>query len=225
MKAHILVAGNIGAGKSTLVQTLAEQFGWTPLFEPAAVNPYLADFYADMRRWSFHSQIFFLTHRLRIHQEAVRHPGIVIQDRSIYEDAEIFVETLYHQGHMSARDYKTYRALYETLQELIPPPDLVVYLRASVPTLLARIARRGRAYERNISPLYLEELNLRYEAWIQRFHLCPVMIIPADEVDFVTHPQWLEQIHTHLLHTLKVAPAEPVIMPVAPILPGGGDIP
>ncbi len=222
MQAHILVAGNIGAGKSTLVRALAQRFGWTPLFEPAAVNPYLKDFYKDMRRWSFHSQIFFLTHRLRIHQEAAHHPGIVIQDRSLYEDAEIFAETLYRQGHMSPRDYQTYRSLYEAVRALVRPPDLVVYLRASVSTLLARIAQRGREYERNISPAYLQELNTRYEAWIRDFHLCPVLIIPADEVDFVAHPQWLERIHMHLLRTLQVAPTEPFVMPVAPTPPGGG---
>lgn len=215
-KAHILVAGNIGVGKSTLVQALAEKYGWTPLPEPAALNPYLEDFYQDMCRWSFHSQVFFLTHRLRLHQQAQNLPSIVVQDRSLYEDAEIFVETLYRQGHMSERDYRTYRALYETVRALIPPPDAVVYLRASVPTLLQRIARRGRAYEQDISPAYLYQLNQRYEAWIRSFRQAPVLIIPADQVDFVAQPGWLERIHQHLWRVLRLAPTEPWLLPVTP---------
>ncbi len=214
--AHILVAGNIGVGKSTLVQALAQRYGWTPLLEPAALNPYLEDFYRDMRRWSFHSQVFFLTHRLRLHQRAQTLPGVVVQDRSLYEDAEIFAETLYRQGHMTDRDYRTYRALYETVRDLIPPPDVVVYLRASVPTLLQRIARRGRAYERQIAPAYLDQLNRRYEAWIRAFRRAPVLIIPADQVDFVEEPRWLERIHQHLLRVLDRAPEEPWLMPVTP---------
>ncbi len=202
-KAHILVAGNIGAGKSTLVEALARRFGWHPLFEPAAVNPYLDDFYRDMRTWSFHSQVFFLTHRLRLHRQAARHPGVVVQDRSLYEDAEIFAETLYRQGHMEARDYRTYRDLYETVRDMLRPPDAVIYLQASVPTLLQRIARRGRAFEQDIAPAYLEELNRRYEAWIADLDFCPVLVVPADRVDFVAEPGWLEHIARHLLALLQ----------------------
>lgn len=193
-RVHILVAGNIGAGKSTLVEALARRFGWHPLFEPAAINPYLDDFYRDMRAWAFHSQVFFLTHRLCLHRQAEGLSGVVIQDRSLYEDAEIFVETLYLQGHMNERDYRTYRDLYETIRDLLRPPDAVIYLRASVETLLARIAQRGRENEREISPAYLEALNRRYEAWMQGWDLSPVLVVPADHVDFVAEPAWLETI-------------------------------
>ena len=194
MKKFVAVAGNIGVGKSTLVEMLCVRMGWEPFYEPVAENPYLADFYKDMDAWSFHSQIFFLTHRLRIHYDLAQHPSSVVQDRSVYEDAEIFAQNLYLQGHIEYRDYKTYRELYETTMQLLPPPDLVVYLRASVPTLLNRIAYRGRDYERTISADYLEGLNNLYETWIDNFTLCPVLAVPADDLDFVTHPGHLRLI-------------------------------
>lgn len=187
MKKFVAVAGNIGVGKSTLVEGLCGQLGWEPFYEPVTENPYLADFYDDMATWSFHSQIFFLTHRLRAHHQIAQHPGSVIQDRSVYEDAEIFAQNLYLQGHIHERDYQTYRELYETVMEFLPPPDLVIYLRASVETLLDRISHRGRDYERSISSDYLKSLNLLYENWIQRFTLCPVLAVPADYLDYVAH--------------------------------------
>ncbi len=187
MKKFIAVAGNIGVGKSTLVQKLCAKLNWDPFYEPVAENPYLADFYADMPSWSFHSQIFFLTHRLRSHHQLAKHPASVVQDRSVYEDAEIFAKNLYQQGHIRQRDYQTYRELYETVIEFLPPPDLVIYLRATVPTLLTRISRRGRAYERTISPEYLSGLNVLYENWISGFSLCPVLTVPADDLDYVAH--------------------------------------
>jgi deoxyadenosine/deoxycytidine kinase len=141
-----------------------------------------------MDAWSFHSQVFFLTHRLRAHFTLAQHPSSVVQDRSVYEDAEIFAQNLYLQGHIQHRDYKTYRELYETTMQFLPPPDLVVYLRASVPTLLSRISSRGRSYERTISPDYLDGLNNLYEQWIDNFTLCPVLAVPADDLDFVSHP-------------------------------------
>jgi len=147
-----------------------------------------------MQTWSFHSQIFFLTHRLRIHQDLVRTPGSVMQDRSIYEDAEVFAQNLFLQGNLSERDYTTYRSLYRTLAEYLPPPDLVIYLRASVPTLLNRIALRNRDYERSIAPEYLGRLNELYETWIQHFTLCPVLTVPADDLDYVAHSRHLELI-------------------------------
>ncbi|MBP9041739.1 MAG: deoxynucleoside kinase, partial [Anaerolineaceae bacterium] len=165
-------------------------------YEPVTENPYLADFYKDMHTWSFHSQIFFLTHRLRIHQQIVRAPGSVIQDRSIYEDAEVFAYNLFLQGNLSERDYATYRALYRTLIEYLPPPDLMIYLRASVPTLLNRIELRNRDYERSIAPEYLERLNQLYENWIHHFTLCPVLTVPADDLDYVAHPRHLNLIIT-----------------------------
>lgn len=194
MKKFVAVAGNIGVGKSTLVDMLCEKLGWQPFFEPAAENPYLADFYKDMRRWSFHSQIFFLTHRLRMHHRLLNHPTSVIQDRTVYEDAEVFAQNLYLQGHMSERDYRTYRDLYMTMSIFLPPPDLVVYLRASVPTLLERIHQRGRDYERDISPEYLQQLNQLYERWILHFNLCPVLTVPADDLDYVAHRGHLDLI-------------------------------
>jgi len=194
MKKFVAVAGNIGVGKSTLVRMLSAKLDWEPFYEPVAENPYLSDFYRDMNSWSFHSQVFFLTHRLKAHYELARHPSSVVQDRSVYEDAEIFAQNLYLQGHIPFRDYQTYRQLYETTMRFLPPPDLVVYLRASVPTLLNRISNRGRTYERTISADYLQGLNNLYETWIDNFTLCPVLAVPADDLDYVSHPGHLRLI-------------------------------
>ena len=187
MKKFVAVAGNIGVGKSTLVEGLCKELGWEPFYEPVTENPYLADFYKNMAAWSFHSQVFFLTHRLRAHHQIAKHPTSVIQDRSVYEDAEIFAQNLYLQGNIHERDYQTYKELYETVMDILPPPDLVIYLRASVSTLLERISHRGRDYERSISSDYLNSLNLLYENWIARFTLCPVLTVPADDLDYVAH--------------------------------------
>jgi deoxyadenosine/deoxycytidine kinase len=194
MKKFVAVAGNIGVGKSTLVSMLCNRLGWEPFFEPVAENPYLADFYQDMSAWAFHSQIFFLTHRLRAHRQLVDHPTSVIQDRSVYEDAEVFAHNLYRQGLIDERDYQTYRELYQVLTEFLPPPDLVVYLRASVPTLINRITHRGRDYEQRINPDYLSQLNRLYEDWIHNFSLCPVLTVPADDLDYVAHSSHLDLI-------------------------------
>jgi deoxyadenosine/deoxycytidine kinase len=187
MKKFIAVAGNIGVGKSTLVEMLCEKLGWTPFFEPVAQNPYLSDFYKDMQAWAFQSQIFFLTHRLRAHHQLAQYPTSVIQDRSVYEDAEIFAHNLFLQGHIRPRDYQTYRELYLTLVEFLPHPDLVIYLRASVNTLTQRINRRGRDYERTIPTDYLASLNNLYETWIYNYTLSPVLTVPADAIDYVAH--------------------------------------
>lgn len=189
MKKFIAVAGNIGVGKSTLVHLLCEKMGWEPFYEPVTENPYIADFYKDMNAWSFHSQVFFLTHRLRIHQRILSFPGSVIQDRSIYEDAEVFAHNLYLQGNLNERDYETYRALYLTVADFIPPPDLVIYLRAASNTLQRRINLRDRDYERKIPTEYLDQLNQLYEQWINNFTLCPVLTVPADDLDYVAHPR------------------------------------
>ncbi len=192
MKKFIAVAGNIGVGKSTLVRLLCERLGWEPFFEPVTENPYLADFYQDMRTWGFHSQIFFLSHRLRIHQQLVRYAGPVIQDRSIYEDAEVFAQNLHLQGYLSDRDYHTYRTLYLAMADTLPPPDLVIYLRASSNTLLKRITQRNRDYERSITADYLDQLNRLYEEWINNFTYCPVLTVPADDLDYVAHSKHLD---------------------------------
>ena len=187
MKKFVAVAGNIGVGKSTLVGMLCKRLDWKPFYEPVSENPYLADFYANMSTWAFHSQVFFLTRRLRAHYELAQQPGSVIQDRSVYEDAEIFAQNLFLQGDLQDRDYQTYRELYETAVQLLPPPDLMIYLRASVPRLMERISHRGRDYERTISPEYLQSLNDLYETWISNLVLCPVLTIPADDLDYVAH--------------------------------------
>lgn len=192
MKKFVAVAGNIGVGKSTLVTMLCHRMGWQPFFEPVTENPYLSDFYRDMKAWSFHSQIFFLTRRLRSHRQLIEHPTSVIQDRSVYEDAEVFACNLYRQGLIDERDYRSYRELYEVLIEFLPPPDLVVYLRASVDTLQERIHSRGREYEKQITPEYLAQVNELYDQWIGRFSLCPVLTVPADSLDYVANPRHLD---------------------------------
>jgi len=190
----IAVAGNIGVGKSTLVKLLCDQLNWTPFYEPVTENPYLADFYEDMQAWGFHSQVYFLMRRLRIHRKLMNQSGSVIQDRSVYEDAEIFAHNLFLQDAINERDYETYWELYQVLVEFLPPPDLVIYLRASVPTLLDRIAKRDRDYERTISAEYLADLNDRYESWVEHFDLCPILIVPSDNLDYVAKSQHLDLI-------------------------------
>lgn len=193
-KHFIAVAGNIGVGKSTLVGLLSDRLSWSPFYEPVGENPYLADFYADMTAWAFQSQIFFLTRRLLAHRALVDHPSSAIQDRSVYEDAEVFAYNLFMQGNMAERDYRTYRDLYLVLTQFLPPPDLVVYLRASVETLQERIAQRGRDYERQIEPEYLHQLNELYQSWIDTFTLCPVLTVPSDDLDYVAHDSHLNLI-------------------------------
>ena len=194
MKKTIIVAGNIGVGKSTLVSMLGERLGWQPFYESVAENPYLADFYADMPGWAFHSQVFFLTERLSLQRRLIDHPASVIQDRSMYEDAEIFARNLYLQGLMNERDYLTYQSLYHALTAFLPAPDLVIYLRAQAGTLRRRILQRGREYERDIRADYLEQLNDLYRAWIDAFTGCPVLTVPADDLDFVNRPGHFELI-------------------------------
>lgn len=202
MKKFVAVAGNIGVGKSTLVTMLCDRLGWEPFYEPVAENPYLADFYADMSTWAFHSQIFFLAHRLRAHHQLALRPTSVIQDRSVYEDAEVFARNLFLQGYIQPRDYQTYRELYETVMAFLPPPDLVIYLRASVSTLVSRISLRGREYERAISAEYLHSLNRLYEEWINNFTLCPVLTVPADDLNYVAHPGHLNLIAAKMMEKL-----------------------
>lgn len=185
----IAIAGNMGVGKSTLTRLLAKDLSWTPFYEAVDDNPYLADFYKDMRQWSFHSQIFFLSRRLRYQRDIANYPESVVQDRSIYEDAEIFARNLYQRKNMTQRDYQVYRDLYEEFIQFLPRPDLIIYLKASLPTLIERIHRRGRDFEQDVSPLYLQQLNELYTAWIEDFTLCPILTVPADHLDFVRFPQ------------------------------------
>lgn len=184
-KYFVAIAGNMGVGKSTLTRLLANYWGWTPFYEAVDDNPYLPDFYKDMKLWSFHSQIFFLTRRIKTHRAIVAYPNMAVQDRSIYEDAEVFARNLHQRGNMSNRDYQLYRDLYEEIIHSLPKPDLMVYLKASVPTLIERIHRRGRDFEQDVSPLYLQQLNELYNAWIEDFTLCPILTIEADRLDFV----------------------------------------
>jgi deoxyadenosine/deoxycytidine kinase len=202
MKKFIAVAGNIGVGKSTLTALLTEGLGWEPFYEAVDDNPYLADFYRDMRLWSFHSQVFFLSRRLRHHRQLLDRPGTVVQDRTVYEDAEIFAENLYRQGNMSERDYHTYRELYEAMGLFLPPPDLIVYLRASVPILQKRIRMRGRDFEQEVSAEYLGQLNQLYEEWIDGFSLCPVLTVPSDNLDFVKYNSHMELIAAKIVEKL-----------------------
>lgn len=203
MKRFVAIAGNIGVGKSTLSALLSERLNWAPFLEAVDDNPYLADFYQDMRRWSFHSQIYFLSRRLRHHWQLLQHTNSVIQDRTVYEDAEIFARNLYRQGLMDERDYGSYWELYRVVTTVLPPPDLVVYLRASVSTCQERIRRRGRSYEKDIQASYLEQLNGLYEEWIDGFVLCPVLSVPSDDLDFVVNPAHLELITDKILEKLQ----------------------
>lgn len=191
-KRLVLVAGNIGSGKTSLTQRLGERLGWHTAYESVVDNPYLPDFYADMRVWSFHLQIFFLGHRARQHVQMMADPRPAIIDRSIYEDAYIFARALHHMGNLSERDYMAYRQLFDLVVENLPPPSLLIYLSAPVETLIQRIQQRGREIERSIDPDYLALLDSFYEEWIRAFNICPVLTIRSDDLDFVNRSQHLD---------------------------------
>lgn len=191
---YVSIAGNIGVGKSTLVGILADAFGWQPYYEVVADHPYLDDYYRDQERWGFHSQIWFLSQRFEQQQEIADTPISVVQDRSMYEDYEVFVKGLLEQGILSHRDFRTYRRLYQALTHSVAAPTLMIYLRAAVPTLLERIDNRARSAERQIPPQYLEQLNRRYEDWLRRFDVCPVLAIDTDELDLVHQPEHRQQV-------------------------------
>lgn len=190
----VAIAGNIGVGKSSLTGLLAQEMGWEPFVEPHADNPYLGDFYADMKRWSFHSQVYFLSRRLQHHRQLINYPGSVVQDRTIYEDAEIFAANLCRQGQMSQRDFATYCDLYDGICAFLPPPDLVIYLQASVGVLAERISQRGRTYEQQISIEYLSQLNALYDEWASNWSKCPMMVVETDGLDFVHKSGDLESV-------------------------------
>lgn len=181
----IAVAGNIGAGKTSLVRYLATEYGFQPVYEPFADNPYLDDFYVDMKAWSFHSQVWFLAHKYRLHQELEGLPGTLVQDRTIYEDAEIFATYLYRSRRMSKRDFATYQEMYRSMQRSLRPPDLLIYLRAPVRTIRKRIRQRGRPSEQDIPTSYLRKLNELYDEWLARWTASPVLVWQTNELDYL----------------------------------------
>jgi deoxyadenosine/deoxycytidine kinase len=191
-KRMIVLAGNIGAGKTSLTERLGARLGWHAAFESVADNPYLPDFYADMRCWSFHLQVFFLGHRARQYLELQNAPQSAILDRSIYEDAYIFARALHHLGNLNERDYLSYRNVFELIVSRMPPPDLLIYLRAPVPVLVERIRRRGRQIETGISAEYLSLLETFYDDWLRSFDACPVLTIRTDDLDFVHETRHLD---------------------------------
>ncbi|MGD9100778.1 MAG: deoxynucleoside kinase [Anaerolineae bacterium] len=193
-KRFVLVAGNIGVGKTSLTDRLSSRLGWQAAYESVSDNPYLADFYADMPSWSFHLQVYFLGHRAEQHRRMVLSSVSAICDRSIYEDAHIFARALYQLGNMRERDYLAYRRLYQIVVQQLVAPDLLLYLEASVETLLARIRGRDRTIESGITADYLDLLNSFYAEWMGDLDLCPVLTIPADRLDFVRHPHHLDVI-------------------------------
>jgi deoxyadenosine/deoxycytidine kinase len=190
----VTVAGNIGAGKSSLTKLLGERFHWKPYYESVDDNPYLSDFYADMHRWSFHLQIYFLANRFKCHKMIVESSESVIQDRSIYEDAEIFAHNLHDIGRMENRDYENYVSLFHVMMEYLQPPDLMIYLKASVDTLMRQITRRGRSFEQGIQRDYLDQLNRLYTDWIDNYKLGPLLVIPSDNLDFVNKKEDLQYV-------------------------------
>ncbi len=186
---HVAIAGNIGAGKTTLCTQLGKHFNWDVHYESTENNPYLSDFYLDMRRWSFNLQIYFLNNRYQQILKILQGDTTVVQDRTIYEDAYIFAPNLHDMGLMSTRDFQNYFDLFKTMSSQIQPPDLLIYLRANIPTLVAHIQARGREYEGNMSLDYLKRLNERYEAWIETYKEGRLLIINADDIDFKQNPE------------------------------------
>ncbi len=185
---HIAIAGNIGSGKTTLTKMLAAHYGWTPKFESVDYNPYLADFYEDMERWSFNLQIYFLNKRFQDVVEISKHKEVIIQDRTIYEDARIFAPNLHAMGLMSTRDFENYSDLFDLMMSLVNPPDLLIYLRSSIPNLISQIQKRGRDYERSIRIDYITGLNQRYEDWIKDYK-ARLLVIDVDNIKFESSPE------------------------------------
>lgn len=192
IKRLILVAGNIGAGKTSLTERIGARLGWLTAFESVADNPYLPDFYANMRQWSFHLQVFFLGHRAQQYLDLANQPQSAILDRSIYEDAHIFARALHHMGNLNERDYFSYRRVFDLVVANLPAPDLLIYLKAPVPVLVERIRRRARAIEGGITPEYLELLDSFYDDWLDNFDVCPVLTIRTDDLDFVHETRHLD---------------------------------
>ena len=191
---HIAIAGNIGAGKTTLTKLLAKHFKWTPQYEDVVDNPYLDDFYNEMERWSFNLQVYFLNSRFRQLLEIRESKNTIIQDRTIYEDAYIFAPNLHAMGLLTNRDYNNYKSLFDLMESVVDAPDLMIYLRSSIPNLVSQIHKRGREYENSISIEYLSRLNERYEAWIHGYAKGKLLIIDVDDINFVDNPEDLGNI-------------------------------
>lgn len=190
----VVVAGNIGSGKTTLTKKLSERLGWKPHFESVQDNPYLADFYHDMSRWSFPLQVYFLNHRFNTHRQIESLPASSIQDRSIYEDANIFARSLYDQGKLDKRDYDNYRQLYESMIQFLNPPTLMIFLRRSIPKLQERIKQRGRDYEQAIPTEYLTSLNEYYDEWYANYNQGKSLIVDTDELDFLENEEHFDRL-------------------------------
>lgn len=200
---HIAVAGNIGAGKTTLTSMLSEEYKWQPHFEDVEVNPYLDDFYESMERWSFNLQIYFINSRLKQVLDIRSTGKDFIQDRTIYEDAYIFAPNLHAMGLMTNRDFNNYLSLFEMMESFVTPPDLLIYLRSSIPNLVNQINKRGREYEQSISTDYLERLNERYEAWIQSYDKGKLLILDVDELDFVDNEKDFKKVVEKVKSTIN----------------------
>jgi deoxyadenosine/deoxycytidine kinase len=185
MKRSIAIAGNMGSGKSTLVEFLSRTYGISPFYEPNEDNPYLADFYADMHRWAFHSQLYFLGNKFRLHQELDKTPGVVVLDRTIFEDAEIFATALHDMRRIDHRDWQTYWTFYQSILDAIRPPDLMIYLRCSMRTLRKRIRLRGREIEQDVPLAYLKRLDHLYENWISRYDSSEILVLETDRLDYI----------------------------------------
>jgi len=199
---YIAVAGNMGAGKSSLVKFLCDHFDLKPFFEPNDTNPFLHLFFKDMKRWAFHSQMHFLTHKFRIHRELDSYPGTVVQDRTIYEDAEIFARNLYRQGCMTREEFRTYRDLYEVMLEVINPPDLLIFLECPIDVLKKRISGRGREMEKGVPDEYLRRLERYYRRWLAKYDRSPVLVISSARKnyleDFIDRQDLLDEVARHL---------------------------
>jgi deoxyadenosine/deoxycytidine kinase len=210
-KHFILVAGNIGAGKTSLTERIGERLGWQTGFESVSDNPYLADFYDDMAKWAFHLQIFFIGHRAQQHLALAQDPRSAISDRSIYEDAHIFARALLHMDNLSERDYHAYRRAFDLVVDGLPRPDLLLYLKCPVSVLMARIRQRGRAMESGITEEYLALLETFYDEWLVNFDLCPVLVIPSQDLNFVQKPTHLDIVVARIQD--KLAGKEDVVFP------------
>ena len=201
---HIAIAGNIGSGKTTLTKMLSAHYGWIPKYESVDYNPYLTDFYEDMERWSFNIQVYFLNKRFKDVLEITASPDVIVQDRTIYEDARIFAPNLHAMGLMSTRDFESYSELFDLMMSLVQPPDLLIYLRSSIPNLIAQIQKRGREFEKNIRMDYLKGLNNRYEEWIRKYQ-APVMVVDVDDCRFEENPDDFAALTQRLEQHLKIS--------------------